>query len=568
MVDPLTLMSRSNFADEKVREILESAPDAVLMVGRGNRIVYANGPTEEMFGYPRAELLGQVVELLVPEPGRQEHARLSAAYWKEPRRRPMASGLNLVGRRKDGGQLPLEISLSPVRLGAETFVMAVIRDISERRRTEQELRASQERFAGILAIAEDAIISVDGDQRIILFNQGAERIFGYSASEVLGRPLDLLLPARFADAHRGYMAEFASSGQVARKMGERREVFGRHKDGTEFPAEASISRLELKGATVFTAMLRDITERKRTETAIRQLNEELEQRVIDRTAELAESNRQLARKNQENETFVYSVSHDLRSPLVNLEGFSRELEHSCGDLRKLLEEENLPEGVRRRGRALLDGDVAESIRFIRTAVGRLSGIIDALLRLSRAGRVVYQPRAVEMTSLVQATVEALSATVAERGAAVSVEPLPPAWGDPTALGQVFANLVANALNYCDPARPGRIEIGCTETARDGQTPSGIHHTYYVRDNGLGIPEAYRAKLFQAFQRLHPNAAPGEGMGLAIVHRIVERHGGKVCVEPAEGGGSVFLVTLPAPPPEEGGSRPEEPASVDNSKGRP
>ncbi len=474
----------------------------------------------------------------MPERFRVQHVGQRDEFWSLPHRRPIGAGPALVGRHRDGHEIPVEISLSPLEFGDEPLVFGVVRDNRERRRADEELRASQARFAGILAIAEDAIVSVNTDQRIILFNQGAEKIFGYTAAEVLGRPLDLLLPPRFVADHGRDMAEFARSGSVARRMGERSAVFGRRKDGTEFPAEASISKLELHGETVFTAMLRDVTKRKRVEAAIHQLNEELEQRVRERTSELAQSNRQLAHKNEENETFVYSVSHDLRSPLVNLEGFSKELHLVSQDLRTLLTDNHLPAEVQQRSLSLLDGDMAESIRYIQTAVARLSGIIDALLRLSRAGRVQYQWRPVALNAVVARVVQALRGTIVERGASVTVADVPDAWGDETALEQIFANLIGNALNYLDPARPGVIVVGSVPG-------TGERTTYFVKDNGRGIPASSRDKVFRAFQRLHPDAARGEGMGLTIVSRVVERHGGRVWFESGVGQGTTFFVTLPA-----------------------
>jgi signal transduction histidine kinase len=249
----------------------------------------------------------------------------------------------------------------------------------------------------------------------------------------------------------------------------------------------------------------------------------------------------LAQKNQENELFVYSVSHDLRSPLVNLQGFSEELNLACLDLRRLLEGPEVPPALRERAARVLEENVAEATHFIRTAVSRLGRIIDALLRLSRAGRVEYRPQDVDLGVLVGRVVEALRGTIHERGAKVVVGDLPPCWGDPTAIEQIFANLLGNALNYLDPGRPGLVEVG---TAEGGPGVNPGMRVFFVRDNGLGIAQAYQGRIFTAFQRLHGDAAPGEGIGLALVRRAVERHGGKVWLESVAGQGSTFYFTLP------------------------
>jgi signal transduction histidine kinase len=238
--------------------------------------------------------------------------------------------------------------------------------------------------------------------------------------------------------------------------------------------------------------------------------------------------------------FVYSVSHDLRSPLVNLQGFSKELEKGGVQLAAVLDD--APADVGDRGRTLLDGKMARSIGFIQSAVLRLSGIIDALLRLSRAGRVEYRREAVDTSGIVAQVVGAAQGTIAERGAVVRVGELPGVWGDRTAVEQVFGNLIGNALTYLDPARPGVIEVGCLPPGAPG-VPNG-YRAYFVRDNGLGIAEGHRSKIFQAFQRAHPGIGSGEGLGLAIVARVAERHRGRVWVESEPGAGSTFFVTLP------------------------
>jgi signal transduction histidine kinase len=239
--------------------------------------------------------------------------------------------------------------------------------------------------------------------------------------------------------------------------------------------------------------------------------------------------------------FVYSVSHDLRSPLVNLQGFSKELGAVRDDLRALLQGEPT-ESARKQAREMIEHDISEPIHFIQTAVTRLSVIIDALLRLSRAGRVEYQPELVDLSRIIARIVEAMNDTITRRGVTlIRPEKLPPVWGDPTALEQVFANLIQNAVNYLDPARPGRIEIGSVDESPPEMEGACI---FFVRDNGLGIPEAHLPKVFTIFQRLHANVAPGEGIGLALVRRMVERHGGLIWVDSVAGAGSTFYVALP------------------------
>ena len=182
--------------------------------------------------------------------------------------------------------------------------------------------------------------------------------------------------------------------------------------------------------------------------------------------------------------------------------------------------------------------MAKSLGFIKTAVLRLSSIIDALLRLSCAGRIEYRWERVDLNIIAATVVGAIQGTIQNRGATVTVADLPPIWGDRTALEQVFANLLGNALEYLDPARPATIEIGC----RTDDAPG--HRVYFVKDNGLGIAEAHQQKIFQVFQRADPGVGKGEGIGLAIVARVVERHHGRIWVESMVGQGSTFCVALP------------------------
>ncbi|CAB3716860.1 sensor histidine kinase [Paraburkholderia rhynchosiae] len=275
----------------------------------------------------------------------------------------------------------------------------------------------------------------------------------------------------------------------------------------------------------------------------------LKARLEARAQELAGVNEELRQETQDNEMFIYSVSHDLRSPLVNLQGFSKELQVSCDELDSIVVEARLPDDEHKRMTHILDGDVRESLHYLRSAVTRAAAIIEALLRISRAGRLEYQWQRVSVGRVVARVVDTLQGAIGQHEAVVTVRDLPPAWGDPGAIEQIFSNLIGNALNYLDPARTGRVEIGALEPGPvDENGPRAVRmRTYYVRDNGLGIPAAYMSKVFRAFQRLHGEVANGDGVGLAVVRRAVERHGGRVWVESAEGAGSTFFVVLPEQP---------------------
>jgi signal transduction histidine kinase len=423
---------------------------------------------------------------------------------------------------------------------------------AELTRSGEALQKQTRILRSVLENMGDGVVVADEDGKFLIFNPAAEQILPTGR---LNAP-----PHEWTDRYGLYLPDQVTPCPVndvplTRAMrGEsvdQAELFVRH-ERTPDGIWLSVTARPLKDNAGLprggVAVFRDVSERKRAEEAIQRANDELEQRVQARTAELAESNRQLTQKNQENEMFVYSVSHDLRSPLVNLEGFSKELSAVCEDLHSLLAEDHVSPAARARCLTMLDTDMAEAIRFIRTGVGRLSNIIDALLRLSRAGRVEYQSQHVELKAVVARIVDSMQTTIAEKGATVTVADLPPVWGDPVAVEQIFANLIGNALNYLDPKRPGVIEVGDDHTAgaRENDEAS-VLRSYYVKDNGLGIPESYRSKLFQAFQRLHPSAAKGEGIGLALVRRIVERLGGRIWLESSERQGSTFWVTLPAPP---------------------
>ncbi|HEX8274216.1 MAG TPA: PAS domain S-box protein [Longimicrobiaceae bacterium] len=383
-------------------------------------------------------------------------------------------------------------------LEAMTQIGVQLGRVVERSRAREALRRSEAKFAGIISISSDAIVSTDEEQRITLFNQGAENVFGYTADEVLGRPLALLLPERSRAGHAAQVRGFGDSPVVSRRMGERGRIAGRRKSGEVFPADASISKLELGGRRIYTAVLRDVTDRVRGEEELAARSEELE------------------RSNRELEQFAYVASHDLQEPLRMVASYTQLLA--------------------RRYRGRLDEDAEEFIGYAVDGVTRMQALINDLLAYSRVGTRGGSFEPVEVDAVLERVLASLGPAMEDAGATVTHDPLPTVPGDPVQLGQLLQNLVANAVKFRGEAPP-RVHVSAE---RDGDG-----WTFSVADNGIGIDPEYADRIFVIFQRLHTRAEyPGTGIGLAICKKIVERHGGRIWFEPAPGGGTVFRFTLP------------------------
>lgn len=534
------------------RSVAETAAQAIISGDRTGRITYLNPAGERMFGYSATEIAGQPLAALLSGYSLADHQRELTRVLAPPEGRTAGRATEAIGVRRDGAEFPIEFSVAVWQTGSDTCFSAILSDIGDRKRAEAEvrrlnaeleervrvrtaeldranaaLREEEALFRGAFDTTNVAMVLTDLDNRFVRSNAAFARLFGYTPEEVRGLGLaDVTHPDHLSeslDRREGLLTGAGDHFHMEKRY--------RHRNGHVIWGLTNVALIRAPDGRPlrYVGQVQDVTERKEAAEAVR-----------TRTAELEAANRDLAQKNAENEMFVYSVSHDLRSPLVNLQGFSKELE-KCGELlAALLAEEAVPADIRDRAQSFLGGKMAKSLGFIRSAVLRLSGIIDALLRLSRAGRVEYRREAVDVARLVARVVSAAQGTVTERGAVVRVGELPPAWGDRTAIEQVFGNLIGNALTYLDPTRPGEIEVGC-RTSENGL------QTYFVQDNGLGIAEGHRQKIFQAFQRAHPGIGSGEGLGLAIVSRIAERHRGRVWVESRPGEGSTFYVALPAAP---------------------
>ncbi|WP_017653627.1 PAS domain S-box protein [Fortiea contorta] len=360
--------------------------------------------------------------------------------------------------------------------------------LDERQRIQAQLRISQAKFARILDIADDAIISIDSQQRITLFNQGAEKIFGYSAQEVMGQPLDLLLPLRFAQEHRHHVADFGKSRSLARTMGERREIFGCRRDGTEFPAEASISKLDMGHEIFYTVILRDITQRKQIE------------RMKDE--------------------FVSVVSHELRTPLTSIHG-------SLGMLAS----------------GLLTADSEAGKRLLQIATDssdRLVRLINDILDIERieSGRVTTTLTTCNLDDLIKSTLNVMQPLADQAGVRLEISSLSiQISADQDRIVQTLTNLLSNAIKFSGTGSTVWLQAQIQED----------EVLLAVKDIGRGIPTDKLESIFERFQQVDCSDArnhDGTGLGLAICKSIVQQHGGRIWAESILGEGSSFYFTLP------------------------
>ncbi len=488
-------------AEERYRSLFEAAPEGIAIVS-GHEIEFANPAFFTLLRAARREqAVGKsIIDFLHPE--HRAEGKLRGDLLQQ------SPGIVPLRERRlvcvDGTELDVEIAGASFRQGNRILTQVLVRDISERKRADQGLRESEARFRSLTELSSDWYWEQDEDFRFSAWSQGFFEKTGLAPAESLGRRC----------------WELPTLGMGEEQWMEHRALLARHLPFRDFEYQVRTAQgdrwISSSGEPLFDAngrfsgyrgVGRDVTGRKQAEAQIHRLNEELEYRVLTRTAELHAAMKEL-------EAFTYTVSHDLRAPLRAMDGFSRILMEEFGPL--------LPnEGARYIGR-------------VRENAQRMGKLIDDLLTFSRSARQTFKKGVIDMSDMVRQVIEELTAGVVK--ADIEVGSLPQCEGDASLMRQAWTNLVSNALKYSRTCSNPKLEIGFANGA------------YYVKDNGVGFDMQYADKLFGVFNRLHrAEDFEGTGVGLAIVRRVVLRHGGSVWADSSVGKGATFYFTVPVTP---------------------
>ena len=452
------------------------------------------------YGYSRAEFLGMTIREIRPStelpalaqdiaetgPGLVAQSR---RVWKHQTKKNEIIHVEITSH-------DLVFEQRPARLVLATDVTAKVR-----------ADAASAELAAIVQSSDDAIIGKNLQGIVTSWNAGAEKMFGYSAEEMVSRSITVLIPPDRKHEEADILGRI-SRGERLKNI----ETVRVTKSGRLIDLSLTISPIRDAAGRIVgvSKVARDITDRKRADEELRQLNEELEKRIQERTAELEGTNREL-------EAFSYSVSHDLRAPLRHIEGYVELVVRHAGET---LNEKS-------RGH----------LRTVSESVSEMGKLIDDLLDFCRMGKVEMRQVSVSLDQLVGETIAGLERDLEGRNVVWKRGPLPAVQGDPSLIRQVLVNLLSNAVKYTRPRNPAEIEIGCA-----GEEDNEV--VIFVRDNGVGFDMKYAHKLFGVFQRLHhADEFEGTGVGLASVRRIITRHGGRIWAESILDHGSTFFFTL-------------------------
>ena len=455
--------------NESARPLLEAFPAGVVICDKDGTIAQANTILLNLFGYDEAELIGKSIDILLPEAHRTNHHSNMSGYMRNPEKREMGLGRELHARRKDGTIFPVEIGLNPVRGESGMHVLATVADVTNRRRLENSFRA-------IVDAAPVGMLIVDHSGNIQHVNSHLTRIFGYQMDELLGQKMEILLPERIRYAHPALRESFTQQ-PVSRAMGLNRDLTGLHKSGIEIPLEIGLNPMESVEGRVIIATVIDISDRKRDEIRLKQLNADLDE-------------------------FTYVASHDLRSPL---RGISNLVDWIS---------EDLGEGA--------SDDVRNNLDRIQARIERMDKLVEDLLAYARSGRQTNEVHSVSLKLLIDEVSRFVDPPEGFKIEASGDLDIIKTNGTP--LETTLRNLLSNAIKHHDRAS-GLIRVIVTA--------EGNSYRFEVIDDGPGIPPTAHDRIFKLFQTLSNSEGTRSGVGLAVCKRLVESHGGRIEVESAQ-----------------------------------
>ena len=504
--------------EEHYTALIECLTDAVFIF-KGGVVTWCNDKAEEIYGYPKKELLGKHASFFYPRDVCSSEFTKSIST--SLREQGLYRGTAKL-KRKDEKLVYIEFSLSLIAAKKPVEILAVARDITERKQAEDTLKDSEERYRALVETAGKAGEGIfimqnnnDHEGAIVFANDEFARMLGFQNEELLSKTIwNLVTPDAVPKLQEQYRKR-----QRGEKVPIRYEVNFIRKNNSTMPTEISVGTMTWQGKIATVAYVRELTDRKKEERE----REQLFSALAERTKEL--------------EQIIHVSSHDLRSPLVNIQGFTRELEHAFKQVYDVLNSQAVSSAVRKQLAPILDEDIFYALQHILVSSSKMDSLLSGLLRLSRLGRAALNIKQLDMNNLMSEVVASFEFQVKETGTTLEVEELPPCMGDETQINQVFSNLLDNALKFLDLSRPGVIKISGNEEKNQV--------IYCVEDNGIGIGEKDKEAIFEIFRRLNPGDKPGEGLGLTIVRKILDRHGGKIWVESDPVKGSKFFVALPA-----------------------
>ena len=463
--------------------IFDSAIDGIIVIDSKGLIKAFNPAAERLFGYSADEVLGQSVKLLMPSPDREQHDRYIANYLKTGVPRIIGTGREVRGRRKDGSTFPLHLSVGTMEIDGEPAFTGILHDLSRRVEIEEALKRSEERLRSIVESAVDAIIVIDERGLIQAFNPSAERLLGYTISEVIGRNVSMLMPSPDRDRHDEYMRRYLTTGEQ-KIIGIGREVTALKKDGTRFPMHLSVGEMRSEGKRSFTGILHDLSDRVALEQRL------AEQKSLAKLGEMAAV-----------------VAHEVKNPIAGIRGALQVITSRMS--------------ADQRDRAvLLD---------IITRLDALNRIVQDMLMFARPRALRKEP--IALGALVSDTASMIERDPSMLNLEIGIAGSAEISGDRELLQVVFQNILMNAAQAMDGQ--GRIDV--TITNIDGRCRIA------VADRGPGMPAEVREKAFDAF---FTTKHRGTGLGLPIARRAVEAHGGTIHIDVPDTGGTTVSVELP------------------------